>query len=198
MTARLIGVIGLDGSGKTTLARSLVEGFCQAGQRAAYLHFWPSLPSLPTRGGPRSSRGPRSLPQWKAYALYAITAFMIQFRLRPLLRENDYVVCDRYLYDLAAYLRLRGYPKLARRFLGGVHPDLVLWLKVDPQIVHTRKPLEYSLEVYYAWAVIYEELMPELTLLKICIAPVNATGSFDETLSQAWNVLQTANFWKVR
>lgn len=194
MGGRLIGVIGLDSSGKTTLAQSLVEKFCRAGQRAVYLHFWPSLPSLPARGGSRSPSGLRKLPRWKAYALYAMTAFMIQFRLRPLLHRYDAVICDRYLYDLVTYLRLRGHDGLARRLLRGVCPDLLLWLKVDPAIVQTRKPLEYSLEVYRIWAAMYEELIQELTMRKIDIAPINANGSLEEILSQAWEAIEHAGF----
>jgi len=191
MGARLICIVGLDGSGKTTLTRGLFEELKAAGHKAAELHFWPTLPLSAYGSGGRSSLKP--LSRWRAYALWALMRLMTCFRLRPLLRGNDYVLCDRYPYDLAAYLSLRGRGEVARRLIGsGLKPDLVLWLDADPHLLAQRKPLEHPISIYRAWAEIYRSLIGDLRGFGVKVAAIDASKAPEGVLRQAREALKQA------
>lgn len=175
---KLIAVIGLDGSGKTTLARGLVEELQAHGYRAVYVHVWPQLfPSqksqAPATRDLKKSRErearkefPR-LPGWRAWALFLLMFYILRIRLPRLLRRYDFVVCDRFAHDLATYLRLRGQRRPVAWLLrasASLRPEAIFWLRVPIEALVERKDseLEHSPSVYSQWDRLYEEVMSEV------------------------------------
>lgn len=192
--AKLICVIGLDGSGKTTLARALSRDLQAMGLRTAYLHFWPRLNLFRRSGRASTSKSVGKLPLRRALGLYALSWFLLHVRLRRLLRRYDMVICDRYVHDLAAYLALRGHAALGRCLLKDgrrVPPDLVLVLRVTPKTRRARKgaALEFPFEIYGAWEALYDDALAELSIWKDRTHLLNADGPFESVFAQARRLL---------
>lgn len=193
--AKLICVIGLDGSGKTTLARRLTQELRASGRRTAYLHFWPKLDLFRLPGRRSTSKSPVGLPRWRAIGLYVLARFLLCVRLPLLLRRYDMVICDRYVHDLAAYLALRGHGTLARRLTQAgarVPPDLILALRASPEARRVRKgsELEFPPEVYRAWEALYDEVLDELSMWKDRTHPLDADRPVEFVYAQAHEILR--------
>jgi len=192
---KLICVIGLDGSGKTTLARRLTQELRTSGRRTAYLHFWPKLNLFRLPGRRSTSKSVSRLPLRRALGLYVVTWLLLSVRLPLLLRRYDVVICDRYVHDLAAYLALRGNGKLAQRLLrAGVRipPDAVLVLRVSPNTRQERKgsELEFPPDVYRAWETLYEEMLSELSIWEDCTFSLDADRPAEAVYAQARELLR--------
>ncbi len=193
--SRLIALVGLDGSGKTTLARWLQSQLERNGDRAVYVHVWPSVPWARRGSGPgERSKGER-LSRWRAYGLYALALWFLNVRLPWLLRVRrpSWVVCDRYFVDLAAYLALRGWSALGQRLLQRakrLEPDVILWLRGRPEQLLKRKPrLEGSLKTYRAWDALYAELLP-LSIAPERLSFINADAPLEAVQRQAVKALR--------
>lgn len=146
---RLICLVGIDGAGKTTVAKALAEQLGQKGVNVAYV--WGrreafvlkpaiSLAKRLLREPPRSEaagvypllkerrqRGIFSRPFVRRLWAYAVTAdyaLRVSLRIRPLLRHKEIVISDRYIPDLVADLAANfGWgPQEVQRALG-----LPLW-----------------------------------------------------------------------
>lgn len=179
MKAKLIGIIGLDGSGKTTLTASLYNWCQQQGLKTTSIHFWPSLPALPSFSKSSSSgtksAGLSKLPGWKAFGLFVIVRWMQYWALPRLSRKYDVILCDRYLYDLVTYFELRGHPKLAQKLLQSpAVADVVFWLQADPEELQKRKSFEHSLSVYQGWFKLYQNLNQQLAAANVQLNPLDA------------------------
>ncbi len=149
-------LVGLDGSGKTTVARKL----CCLGSeqvrfdRIRYFHWRPrimpaTLFPLPEFGNvPRKPKVGRNA--WRSLlsaarllnsGLRARLAYWV--RIRPLLRRNSLILLDRYYYNY--YLdpnsvRYSGPPWLVDRLRSLFPaPDLVVLLKAPPEVLLARK-----------------------------------------------------------
>ena len=175
---KLVAVIGLDGSGKTTLARGLVEELRARGYRAVYVHVWPRLfsprrPRASTTRDRMEARGqdvredlPR-LPSLRAWGLFLLMLCMFKLRLPRLLRRYDFVICDRFAHDVVTYLQLRGQRRPAAWLLrasAALRPKAIFWLRVPVEAVVQRKGsgLEHPPSVYSRWARLYEEAINEV------------------------------------
>ena len=158
----LISVEGVDGAGKTTLARALGERL--------------GAEVLREPGGVEVSERIRSLVQDAALAvdpraealLYAAArAQLVAERIRPLLAEGRTVVLDRFVDSSLAYqgggrgLEVRGINEFAT---GGLAPDVTLLLKLDPARARARKKgsgdrIEQEPDAFFdAVAAAYDEL----------------------------------------
>ena len=133
----LITVEGVDGAGKTTLARKLGEKL--------------GAEVLREPGGVEVSERIRALvqdpalevdPRAEALLNAAARAQLIAERIRPLLREGRPVVLDRFTDSSLAYqgggrgLEVREINAFAT---GGLRPDVTLLLRVDPRTARARK-----------------------------------------------------------
>ena len=159
----LITVEGVDGAGKTTLARALGERL--------------DAEVLREPGGVELSERIRALVQDTALdvdpraetLLYAAArAQLVAERVRPLLERGGTVVLDRYVDSSLAYqgggrgLDVRAINAFAT---GGLSPDVTLLLRVDPLTARERKAgddldrLEREPEAFFAAvAAAYDEL----------------------------------------
>ena len=132
----LITIEGVDGAGKTTLARGLAE------RLGAEL--------LREPGGVRLSERIRELvtdpelevaPRAEALLYAAARAQLVAERLRPLLESGATVILDRFVDSSLAYQgAARGLGVEAVRAMNevGVAPDVTLLLRIDPAVARAR------------------------------------------------------------
>jgi dTMP kinase len=137
LPAVLITVEGVDGAGKTTLARSLGErlgvevlrepGGVEVSERIRALVQDPALPVD---------------PRAEALLYAAARAQLVAERVRPALDAGRTVVLDRFVDSSLAYqgggrgLEVRAINDFAT---GGLRPDVTLLLKLDPGQARARK-----------------------------------------------------------
>jgi dTMP kinase len=135
---RLITIEGLDGAGKTTLARALVDELAARGAPAELLR---------EPGGVQASERIRELvkdpaleiaPRTEALLYAAARAQLVQERLEPLLEQGALVVLDRFVDSSLAYqgagrgLGVEHVRAINAFATGGLQPDLTLLLRVSP------------------------------------------------------------------
>lgn len=146
---RFVAVVGPDGVGKTTVARTLLEA--HGGERG-YVYFRPPLRG-PLRTAPPSGPKPRGDKQpteqrralgWLRLAKN-IVWFHVGYRraIRPALRRGALVVADRWAYGYIVqpgplrYFGPRWLARLGVRVMPA--PDLVVNLVAPPDVVVARK-----------------------------------------------------------
>ena len=149
LAGRFIVVVGPDGVGKTTVARTLLE---RAEGPTGYVYFRPplsgSLPALPPTGPrPRGNKNPPRQAAVRGWLrlLKNLVWFWVGYlrTVRPLVRAGGVVVGDRWGYGYVIQpgpLRFYGPAGLARlgvRLLP--QPDLVVNLTAPPDVVVARK-----------------------------------------------------------
>jgi dTMP kinase len=162
----LVCFVGIDGSGKTTLANSLVANCKEHGITCRYLwggfnssftifkpfmavakrtvfHGNRFMEESRTKGRAVRSRLLSTTYQYLMLADYVIQAF---FKIRVPLAFGRNVVCDRYIYDLVASIAvLLAYPghrtqTLLDRLAAVVpRPDLVFLVDVPEELARERK-----------------------------------------------------------
>jgi dTMP kinase len=128
----LIAVEGIDGAGKTTLARALGEGFRRAG--------------IPVKASKEPTQGPwgsilrasaaegRLTPQEELRYLLRDREQHVQQLIKPALHDDEVVILDRYYPSNVAYQGAAGLDVadlLAQNAFAPV-PDLVLVLDLEP------------------------------------------------------------------
>jgi dTMP kinase len=130
---RLIVLEGIDGSGKTTQARSLLRRLRRRGFKAAFFRE-------PTRGRwgreiKRHARTAGSLTPEEELALFVKDRREnVAKNLRPALAAGKVVVLDRYYFSTIAYQGAKGLdPGRIRRMneAFALRPDLVIFLDID-------------------------------------------------------------------
>jgi dTMP kinase len=143
--ASLITIEGLDGAGKSTLARALAEAIAARGLRVQLLR---------EPGGVELSERIRALvkdPSARVGAraevlLYAAArAQLVQERVQPLLDEGAIVLLDRYVDSSLAYqgagraLGIEHVRAINRFATGSLEPDRTLLLRIDPAAGRARQ-----------------------------------------------------------
>jgi dTMP kinase len=141
---RLITVEGIDGAGKTTLARALLDAMKQRGVRARLLR---------EPGGVELSERIRALlanpslemaAQTEALLYAAARAELVHTQVAPLLQAGTYVLLDRFVDSSLAYQgagRSLGTEQTAaiNAFAtGGLVPDRTLLLRIAPRLARER------------------------------------------------------------
>jgi dTMP kinase len=141
---RLITIEGLDGAGKTTLARGLSEALERRGVEVRLLR---------EPGGVRVAERVRELVKDPALTvdaraealLYAAArAQLVEEALEPLLGSGTWVVLDRFVDSSLAYqgggrrLGVEPVRQINDFATGGLHPDRTLLLDLDPALGRSR------------------------------------------------------------
>jgi dTMP kinase len=138
MAGRFITFEGIDGCGKTTHARTLVDRLDREGVRAVLLR---------EPGGTAIGERVRAILLDKAHMDMAPEAELLLFTaaraqivrevVRPALAEGTVVVLDRFTDSSEAYqgfgrgLDLEAVRQVNRFATGGLRPDLTIWLDID-------------------------------------------------------------------
>jgi dTMP kinase len=137
---KFICIEGVDGCGKTTQARMLVSNLRRRGFDAVYT----TEPSVGNVGKlirrsvlDREKRVPIAL---EALLFAADRVDHVESEIRPLLKQGNIVVCDRYVFSSLAYQGAAGLDSdwidSVNRF--ALKPDLALLLDVPPEVVVRR------------------------------------------------------------
>lgn len=147
---------GGDGSGKTTQVRKLYATLCKREYPVRLVHE-PGSTSLgksirrllgarkrtqPTIEGV----SPQSIaPETELFLFEASRAQLVSEVIRPGLEGGVSIICDRYIYSTVAYqgygrkLDIRLIEQLNEAAIGGLHPDLVIYLDIPPEAALKRK-----------------------------------------------------------
>ena len=170
---RLITIEGLDGAGKSTLARGLQQAVAERGGEAQVLR---------EPGGVELSERIRALvadpalavsPRAEALLYAAARAQLVEERLRPLLQEGTFVLLDRFADSSLAYqgagraLGVQQIREINQFATGRLKPDRTLLLRIAPAAGRARQQeralqpdrLERESERFFeAVAAAYDEL----------------------------------------
>ena len=135
---------GIEGSGKSTQSRALKRRLDRAGYPATLVHEPGGTPI-----GERLRRwvkGDNDInPMGELFLFSAARASLVESVLRPSLRDNHTVICDRYIYSTVAYqsygrgLDLDTVQRVNAIASGGLEPDLVVLLDIAPEEGLARK-----------------------------------------------------------
>jgi dTMP kinase len=124
---------GIDGSGKTTIARRVVDLLGERGFRAIYTYepfespFSEALYRIKEEG--------YTSPIIDALAMVCDRAYHVETVVEPALRRGDMVVMDRYYYSTIAYQGAMGVDIEWLRIVNSIFrkPDLAIYLDIDPE-----------------------------------------------------------------
>jgi dTMP kinase len=139
---------GIDGSGKTTVSNMVAERLKAGGLSVKHLRAegkFVSVVSEAIRELGRDARNIELVPQAEFLLYVARDVQLIEQALRPALGQNDVVLADRFLYT--AEILGRNGRRLTSEWTapileaaaGGLVPDLVVLVDVDPVLARARR-----------------------------------------------------------
>ncbi len=120
MPGKIIGLEGIDQSGKQTQARLLAQHLKQIGSKVVVMSF----PIYSTPAGRQVSRyltGKRKYPSEALHMLYSLNRWENKDQIYRLVKNADFVIADRYIPSNLAYGVSRG---LSLRWLQGLDEGL--------------------------------------------------------------------------
>lgn len=128
---RLVALEGIDGTGKSTLARRLAAALRRRGLSVA-VRREPADPRLGRLAQEASVRDP-----WTGAIYFTVDRHLVQRAVRRELGRHDFVLCDRSYFSTLAYqgsaLPARDRARLERlQREATVRPDRVLYLDLSP------------------------------------------------------------------
>lgn len=171
-----VTLVGPDGSGKTTIAEALAKAAKPNFFSVSLHHF--SISTFPrlyvlkmgrgeepdyTRPNSGTNAPIQSPLRAFVYLVYYGTELILysHFRLRRRLRLGQLVIFDRYFHD---WMFQRSYRNASRHLMRcllaiAVKPNLVVYLKGDPAMIHARKPELSKEEISTQQILIQEKVM---------------------------------------
>ncbi len=176
----LIVIEGIDGAGKTTIAKSLAEKLNSHGIRSVYTYepFNDLIVNILNRLGRRLG------PVFEALMMAADRYYHVEEIIKPALRDGLTVISDRYVYSSIAYQGAQGVPiswiKTINEF--APRPDLAIYLDVPVELGIKRKKtsttripyLESSAEMLERARKIYMDLVKDGELILVDASlPIN-------------------------
>ena len=199
----LVTFSGIDGSGKTTVAKQVVVNLRAEG--VDITRFWAHRQAwLRPSVGPdlglavlfesywkRLGRGMEDLRQHGRVrsiydALTVLDYVYVRLRLVRMLRPHTVVLCDRYVADVITYLKAWGplRPSLEGILVGlSREPDLAILFELTPQLALERKA-ENPEQQLAAFAREFEALTPKLGLVS-----VDAGNPVDQVVAEVLRLL---------
>lgn len=136
-----ICIEGIDGSGKTTHARTLVKRLCSSGYDAIYTTE-PTRYSLPGRKLRESFFAPERLPVEEEFRLFLEDRIIhLKDEVIPQLEDNKIIITDRYYFSSVAYQGSRGLDWkyiLEENLKVALVPDIVVVLDIPVKVAIER------------------------------------------------------------
>ena len=164
---RFVVVEGCDGSGKTTLVRLLYEYF---------LNFGLKVVSTREPGGTVFGLKMRKLlkdeelmgidPWTEFYLFCAVRRQHVVDVISPRLKDGYLILCDRFTPSTVAYqhygrgLRRESVISMEAVARGGVYPDLIVLLDIDPRLSLARK-LEAESDKFERQNLVFHQMVRE-------------------------------------
>lgn len=139
---------GIDGSGKTTLSNRVAKALRGDGLKVEHVREAGTFASAVTQGIREFGRDARNLKMTAETELFLYAAREAQLLAEatgPALKTADVVLADRFFYTAEVLAcHGRGVPRERARAVleaasGGVQPDLVVLVDVDPHIARARR-----------------------------------------------------------
>ena len=200
----LVVFIGVDGSGKSTLANRTVTELEREGFDAVcimpfeYILLSPIIALFKKKAGngsdKRATRNPL-LNEGKKNPLFQLWPFLALvdnwvyylFRILPLLRKKQIIVCDRYFYDFVTSFEHFGF---SRRSVSLIYrnllpkPDLTFVLDVTPEVAKRREKGDcHSLPFFRAQRARYLYYFhPNQRMVRLSIMGAPITETMDRIL----------------
>ncbi len=211
---RFICFIGIDGSGKTTVSKSIVENLKKNGNKAGYIwlntvpifikpiRFLSQKFILNNKDIHRDYEGYTALRKEKAnrnkllrkiyYLIVFVDYFIwVYYNFFSMYFQRKIIICDRYVYDLAVNLgNILGYNvekviKLTQSLLFFLpKPDLVILLDVDESTAFKRKSDTPHINYLLAHRPVYREIASYFNF-KV----VDASQNLDYVLSNVKEII---------
>ncbi|HET9958029.1 MAG TPA: dTMP kinase, partial [Polyangiaceae bacterium] len=139
---------GIDGSGKTTVSNQVAERLAAGGLSVKHLRAegkFVSSVSEAIRDLGRDARNLELVPQAEFLLYVARDVQLIEQALRPALGKSDVVLADRFLFtaenmgENGRHLPRDFTQPILRAAAGGLRPDLVILVDVDPVLARARR-----------------------------------------------------------
>jgi dTMP kinase len=190
----LMVIEGIDGAGKSTLARSLAAWLRERGRTVV-------LDREPTDGPHgralrESAKTGRLSPEGELELFVKDRHEHVANVIAPALARGEVVILDRYYFSNAAYQGARGLDPaaiIAANEAFAPVPDLVLLLDVDPASGHSRIGARgSSLDDFEGAAYLADVRRLFLSLDRPFIHRIDASRSFSEVEREALSALQSA------
>lgn len=160
----LIVFCGVDGAGKTTLAKELIKYLKKQGLKPGFIHGHGYGVSQNSFGlDEMRVKSLRSLFRLLVPFAFFDNLFTYYFKYKPIL-SNKTLVCDRYFYDKLARMMHYG---ICSQFIAKIYlkllpkPNFVFFLDIDPKKALRRKK-EYSSKELFVFKKIYQFLAKNL------------------------------------
>lgn len=198
MASRFIVFEGGEGSGKSTASAAVAERLRAAGVSVVHTR---------EPGGTRAGELVRDLlhepltPWAELFAFLVARAQLVEEVIRPALARGETVICDRFSPSTFAYqVHARGLDERQVRTAnaiatGGLEPDLVVYLDIDPEIGLRRKHGETEAIRTGLEGLAFHRKVREGYLVQATADParwlvIDATRPPDEVAEQAWAAIQ--------
>ncbi len=190
-TGLVIGVLGADGSGKSTLIEHLIDEVKPAFRGQAYFHLRPTVLLRRSAAAAASATAPHDqVARSRAASLVKLGLLVFEYtagwwlRIRPLIIRSNFVVFDRYLHDMIAdpkRYRWAGGTGAIRAAAAWV-PQPQLWLVLDAPVetLQVRKQ-EVSAEASAMQRAAYLELAKRLRRCTV----ISTAGTVAEATEKA-------------
>ncbi|MGA8795529.1 MAG: dTMP kinase [Candidatus Cybelea sp.] len=192
---------GIEGSGKSTLHKGLVERFGVEGRDVVVTR---------EPGGTATGDAIRSIfldrtltiePLTEAFLVSAARVQHVAEVIRPALAQDRLVLCDRFTDSTLAYqgygggLELASLQRLCDEATGGIQPDLVLLIDLPIEVARARLQERYVLDRVESRDAAFHERVRQgyLELAKSARHRVlDGTLPRDRLLEDAWNSISTS------
>lgn len=188
----LVAIEGLDGAGKTTVAKKLVEKLKELGYKAVYTYepfsspFSEALKKYIEEAGEVEA-------EIETLAMALDRLFHVKKVIEPLLKDGCIVITDRYIHSSLAYQGARGidieWIKTVNRY--AIEPDLVIYLKVPLEIALERIKKKESKWKYFEDVNRLKKVQEiyELFASRGILIAIDATQSVDKVVEQCLRVI---------
>ncbi|MCP5094131.1 MAG: hypothetical protein GY943_01120 [Chloroflexi bacterium] len=186
----LITFSGLDGAGKSTQVKFVVDWLQQRGIQTRFLHLtqWTWVYKIGERlggkGAERNETGvspsPPSLPTKLLRQIISLID-LLRFKLMwwRLKRNTGFLLCDRYFYDLginALYRQTMSIKTVNFMWKHAPVPDIAFFLDVLPDVAETREG-EHASDYYVQKHRLFREAMPAWQMVMLPPKPIAQTQS---------------------